>query len=66
MTTTATLPDGEVVGDVHEHLEKQDLLPGQHLVDSGYIDAKLLAESQHRYQVDLFGPVMPDLRLPNA
>jgi transposase len=61
MTTTATLPDGEVVGDVHEHLEKQDLLPGQHLVDTGYIDAKLLAESQHRYHVDLFGPVMPDL-----
>jgi transposase len=29
MTTTATLPDGEVVGDLHEHLEKQDLLPGQ-------------------------------------
>jgi transposase len=61
MTTTATLPDGEVVGDLHEHLEKQDLLPGQHLVDTGYVDAKILAESQYRYHVDLFGPVMPDL-----
>lgn len=40
MTTTATLPDGEVVGDLHEHMEKQDLLPGQHLVDTGYVDAK--------------------------
>lgn len=61
MTTTATLPDGEVVGDMHEQLAKQDLLPEQHLVDTGYIDAKILAESQHRYHVDLFGPVMPDL-----
>lgn len=61
MTTTATLPDGEVVGDLHEHLEQQDLLPGQHLVDTGYVDAKILAESQQRYHVDLLGPVMPDL-----
>ncbi len=61
MTTTATLPDGEVVGDLHEHLEKPDLLPGQHLVDTGSVDARILAESQHRSHVDLFGPVMPDL-----
>lgn len=37
------------------------MLPDQHLVDMGYVDAEVLAESQNRYQVDLFGPVMPDL-----
>jgi transposase len=27
----------------------------------GYVDADVLAESQNRYQVDVIGPVMPDL-----
>lgn len=61
MTTMAPLPDGEVVGDWHAHLEKQDLAPGQHLVDTDSIDARSLAESQHHSHIDLFGPVMPDL-----
>lgn len=44
-TTTATLPDGAVVGDGHEPLEKHDLFPGQHLVDTGDVAAKILARS---------------------
>src|SRR5258708_30273273 len=30
------------------------------LLEMGYVDAEMLAESQSRYQVDLVGPVMPD------
>src|SRR5258708_15763221 len=59
--TAATTPDGEILEDLHEQLAKQQMLPDQHLVDMGYVDAEVLAESQNRYQVDLFGPVMPDL-----
>ena len=33
----------------------------QLLVDMGYVDADALAESQTRYQVDLLGPIPPDL-----
>jgi transposase len=61
MTTAATLPDGEVIGGLHEHLESQNLLPDQHLVDSGYVDAQILADSHQRFHVDLLGPVMPDV-----
>jgi transposase len=61
VTQAATTPDGEVMGELHEQLAKHELLPDQHLVDMGYVDADVLAESQSRYQVDVVGPVMPDL-----
>ncbi|GHO63602.1 hypothetical protein KSC_111110 [Ktedonobacter sp. SOSP1-52] len=59
-TTASTLPDGDVMENLHERLAGNQLLPGQHLVDKGYVDAELLATSQHRHQVDLVGPVLPD------
>jgi transposase len=61
ITTEATTPDGEIMGELHEQLAQQGMLPEQHLVDMGYVDADVLAESQSRYQVDVLGPVMPDL-----
>lgn len=61
LTTAATTPDGEIMGELHEQLEHQEMLPDQHLVDTGYVDAEVLAESQMRYQVDLVGPVPPDV-----
>ena len=36
------------------------MLPDQHWMDMGSVDAEVLAESQNRYQVDIVGPVMPD------
>ena len=61
ITTAATTPDGEVMGDLHEQLAEHEMLPDQHLVDMGYVDAEVLAQSQNRSQVDVVGPVMPDL-----
>lgn len=54
------MADGDVIGDLHSRLDEQQLLPDQHLMDMGYGDAEVLAESQMRYQVDIVGPVMPD------
>ncbi len=34
----------------------QGLLPGRHLVDTGYVDAELLVDSQENHGVELFGP----------
>lgn len=45
---------------IHAALADRDLLPAQHLVDSGYIDADLLVASQRAYGVDLFGPPKRD------
>src|SRR6266511_2542856 len=46
---------------VHETLKERDLLPDIHLVDMGYVDAELLANSQQEYGVDLFGPARGDV-----
>lgn len=61
VTTAATTPDGEVMGELHEQLAEHDLLPEQHLVDMGYVDAEVLAQSHTRYHVDVLGPVPPDV-----
>lgn len=58
--TSATMADGDIVGELHAHLDEQQMLPAQHWMDMGYVDAEVLAESQSRYQVDIVGPVMPD------
>jgi transposase len=58
-TTVSTLPDGNVVDTIHTDLAKQNLLPGQHVVDAGYTASPHLVSSQQR-GVDLFGPVSLD------
>jgi transposase len=58
--TSATMADGDIVGELHAHLDEQQMLPDQHVMDMGYVDAEVLAESQSRSQVDMVGPVMPD------
>jgi transposase len=60
-STAATMPDGDIVGELHEQLASQQMLPREHWMDAGYIDAEVLALSQSRYQVDIVGPAMPDL-----
>ena len=46
--TSATMADGDIVGELHAHLDEQQLLPDQHWMDRGYVDAEMLAESQSR------------------
>lgn len=60
VTTDATTADGSVLEELHEDEAAHELLPHQHLMDMGYVDAEVLAESQRRDQVDIVGPVIPD------
>jgi transposase len=48
--------------DIHQALSGKDLLPNLHLVDTGYLDAKLLASAKQEYNIDLFGPTRPDYK----
>jgi transposase len=41
---------------LQQELAQRDLLPGTHLLDSGYVDADLLASAQHLHQIDVLGP----------
>lgn len=59
-TTPAPVADDVAVPLMHEALAARDLLPGIHLVDTGYVDAQELVSSQQQYGVDLFGPTRED------
>jgi len=59
-TTPAPVADDVAVPLMHEALAARDLLPGMHLVDTGYVDAQELVSSQQQYGVDLFGPTRED------
>jgi transposase len=57
-TTPAPLSDEGVVSTLHEDLAEKELLPSQHFVDSGYVTAANLVESQSSHGVDLIGPTL--------
>jgi transposase len=59
-STPGSITDVEVTAAVHAALAQKDLLPGEHLVDTGYLAGKLLVSSQADYGVDLVGPVPGD------
>ena len=59
-TTTATVPDYHLVSTIHADLEKKGMLPKEHLLDTGYVDAHNIVFSQRDYQVQLVGHPMPD------
>ena len=48
--------------DIHQALSDKDLLPKVHLLDTGYIDAELLAQSKQDHRIDLVGPTRPDYK----
>jgi len=59
-TTPAPVADDATVPLIHEALAERDLLPGVHIVDTGYVDATELVSSQQDYAVDLCGPTRQD------
>ncbi len=58
-TRVANVPDGEMTATIQAELVKMDLLPEEHIVDTGYVDAALLVSSQHQ-GISLLGPVLAD------
>jgi transposase len=56
LTTPATTPDGTMGPAVAHDLAARDLLPGTHLLDSGYVDADFLVTAQRQHQIDVVGP----------
>jgi transposase len=59
-TTLATTSDSRMITPIHEALQRKDLLPLDHLVDTGYLDAELLATTPEKYGVNLVGPTRRD------
>lgn len=59
-TTPATTTDVEMTPVIHTHLAAQGLLPREHLLDTGYIEADHLVTSRLTHAVAVVGPVLPD------
>ena len=59
-TRAATVQDDDALEDIQADLHAKNLLPGQHLVDEGYVDSDNLVKSWQKYQVDLVGPAPKD------
>jgi transposase len=57
-TTAAPLSDEGILSAIHADLAEKELLPGQHLVDSGYVTIANLVQSQSEHEVDLLGPTL--------
>lgn len=61
-TTAAPVSDDARTTIIHEGLKQKELLPDQHIVDTGYVDAQLLHRSQQDYGIDLVGPTRADYK----
>jgi IS5 family transposase len=59
-TTPATVHEVRRVEAIHQALAAKDLLPGEHLADAAYIDAKLLVKVRNEHGVQLIGPPRKD------
>jgi len=59
-TRPAIEQDNQATSDIQNQLVKSELCPQQHLVDAGYVSAKLILESQEKHGIDLMGPVHVD------
>jgi len=55
-TTLATTSDFVMGEPIEQDLADRDLLPGTHLVDSGYVVAELLVSGPSTHQIDVVGP----------
>jgi transposase len=60
-TTPAVAADVEQTAPIHAALAAKGLLPGDHLVDAGFVDVELLVGSQFDHGVRLVGPMRPDV-----
>jgi transposase len=56
MTTPATTQDSVMGPTIQQDLANRDLLPGTHLLDSGYVEADLRVTAQTMHQIDVVGP----------
>ncbi|MFB7740451.1 IS1182 family transposase [Streptomyces sp. NPDC056112] len=61
-TTDATVDDAEMTETVHRNLDERRLVPGEHVVDAGYVTAAHILTARDDHGVTLLGPVGLDTR----
>ncbi len=59
-TVLATTNDSEMTAPIQVDLAPRDCLPGQHLLDAGYVTAQHLLRSADVHGIAVIGPALPD------
>ena len=59
-TTDATVTDNQLTSVIHQDLAGQDLAPGRHYLDSGYLSAALVVSAMTTWGIALIGPLLAD------
>jgi Transposase DDE domain len=54
------IPDEAMVDAMHADLQQTGVLPGVHLLDSGYVTSRTLTTSKERFGVEVIGPPPAD------
>lgn len=60
LTTPATTSDFDVLPTIQHHLAERQLIPSEHIVDSGYPTADQVLSSRTTHGIDLIGPLAED------
>jgi hypothetical protein len=60
VTTEATVPYAAMTAPIHQQLADKALLPGEHLVDSGYPSAELVMQAARLHRLTLVSPLLLD------
>ncbi|OIJ95376.1 IS1182 family transposase [Streptomyces colonosanans] len=61
LTSAATVQDIKATGLIHDTLAAKDLLPGEHLLDMGYIDGPNIVAAARDHGVTLTGPIRDEV-----
>jgi transposase len=64
MPTPSTTQDSVMGPAIQQDFADRDVLPGIHVLDSGYVDADLLVTAQTQHQVDVIGPPLGSYSRP--
>lgn len=59
-TTISTVQDSTLTDTIHDGLAERQLLPAEHVVDSGYISPARIERAQRVHGITLLGPVVAD------
>ena len=54
------MADGATTPKIHAALQQRSVFPATHMVDTSFLDAALLVDSQAHYSVELLGPTRLD------
>src|ERR1051326_621765 len=61
-TSAAATTDEAVTETIHADLQQADLIPRQHLLDSGYITAPILVSRKPQYGIEVIGPARGNVK----